>query len=127
MATEILVDRQIEGGRRLLAALQADRFDVTVAFWAKTGDEGRWFLYVASKLVDQIGSSKAYSRALAVLQSIPDLPFGIFDFKLLAVTNSIAKDVLAFRNRFSTSMLIHVGLFEFGSLAVQEAYIYGSA
>ena len=40
MDYELLVDERIDDGRSLLAGLVEDGFDVTVAFWAKTSEEG---------------------------------------------------------------------------------------
>ena len=43
-----MVDNRIEEDQKLVGELLIAGFDVSVAFWVKTSDEGLWFLYVGS-------------------------------------------------------------------------------
>jgi hypothetical protein len=52
MDTELLVDNRIEDGQKLLAELLKAGFDVNVAFWVRTSEEGLWFLYIGSTSVE---------------------------------------------------------------------------
>jgi len=46
----------------------ADGFDVRLAFWTKPTDEGKWFLYLASPVVDEKGPAAAYRLVRDVMR-----------------------------------------------------------
>ena len=52
-----LVEMQIDDGAKIVEKLRESGFDVVAAWWMKTTEEGQWFLYIASKEVDEKGSS----------------------------------------------------------------------
>jgi hypothetical protein len=54
-----LVEDQIDDGRRFVERFAADGHSVQAAFWVKTAEEGLWFLYVATDLVDREGPAAA--------------------------------------------------------------------
>lgn len=60
MDQDTLVTEQIDGGRKLLARMADAGFPITAAFWAKTSDDDRWYLYVASPQVEAVGSLPLY-------------------------------------------------------------------
>ena len=60
MDQDTVVSEQTESGKRLIEVLVANGFDVRIAFWAKPTDEGKWFLYLASPIVDEKGPAAAY-------------------------------------------------------------------
>lgn len=127
MATDVLVDRLLQDGRRYLDALKNAHFDVTAAFWVRSGDDDRWRLYIASRTVDQKRTSAAYSEALAVFQSIEELGFDVSDVRLVATDDPIAREFIQFRDSFSkTNISIHVGPYAFATLPAQEAWVYGA-
>jgi hypothetical protein len=70
MATDTLVEDKIDGGQKLVIQLIYNNFDVTAACWVKTGEEGRWFLYSASKYVDKSSLAAAYRVAYGVPRSM---------------------------------------------------------
>jgi hypothetical protein len=49
---EVLVDSRIDDGLKLLTTLVNEGFDVTVACWVKTSEEGLLFLYIGSTSVE---------------------------------------------------------------------------
>jgi len=65
MDTEILVGSQFDDGRRLVGQVVRDGFDVSVAFWVKTSEEGLWRLYIASPSVDAERPGEAYQKVYA--------------------------------------------------------------
>jgi hypothetical protein len=60
MGQEVLVGLELEGGEKFIKELARSGFDVTVAFWLHNSDRGYWDFYIASTLVDEIGSLEAY-------------------------------------------------------------------
>jgi hypothetical protein len=78
MATAVLVDRDLEIGRRILAALAMAGIPVSVAFWAHVLQIGEWQLFIATPLVDTKGHKAAYDQILRTLQRAginDDLPW----------------------------------------------------
>jgi hypothetical protein len=72
MATAALVDRDIEIGRRIVAALTRAEIPVTVSLWGFVSDE--WLFIVATPIVDSKGSLAAYRDVNKALQKsgLPD-------------------------------------------------------
>lgn len=108
MDTSSLVESSIEDGRTLLEQLARDGFDITGAFWVrfKYEEDGPWF-YLVSKTVDQKGSQAAFRDVHDSLQRIP-LPWrawfsvsDISELHLVGTNHSLAKELLAFRDRYS--------------------------
>jgi hypothetical protein len=124
MDTDTLVESRIEDGQRLLSRLAASGFDVTAASWVKTGDDGRWSLYIASRAVDERGLAAAYSEAYGVLQSMDDSELSMFEVKLLSPQSPVARDVLEFQRRHPGRMPTRTRQPQLGNLAIEEAYIY---
>ena len=124
MDTETLVDRRINDGRKLLMRLAGVGFDVSVAFWAKTSDDGRWFLYIAAKMVDEKGLAAAYGEAYGVLQSMESPALSMFEVKLISPATPIATDAVRLRDRTRGSHPFLMRVDALGSLSVGEVYIY---
>ena len=66
LVEEKLVEQKIDDGRRLLKELERDGFDVTVALWARRGEEKKWRLYIASKEVETAGRRRTIARLAVV-------------------------------------------------------------
>jgi len=90
-----MVSEQTESGKRLIDALPTEGFDVRVAFWAKPTDEGKWFLYLASPLVDDKGPAVAYRIVLGILRKTPDLWLDPFEIRVVGLNDSLTEAVLA--------------------------------
>ena len=95
MDTETLVEFQIDAGQRLLVQLLRDGFRVETSFWAKTVEEGIWFLYVASPIVEEKGLASAYRALQSSLQRLQGIPLSLSEIKLIGRDNPMTQDVLA--------------------------------
>lgn len=124
MDTELLVDNRIEDGQKLVAELVVAGFDVSVAFWVKTAEEGLWFLYIGSTSVEPSKIGDAYRTLYACLSKIPDPSVSISEVKLIQVSNPIAKDAIAARDRQPGRLPVRFQGKRLGSLSIEEAYIY---
>jgi hypothetical protein len=67
MATAVLVDRDLDIGRRVLAALTRAHIPVSVAFWAYVPQISEWQLFTATPLVDSKSHRSAYEQVLRTL------------------------------------------------------------
>src|SRR5206468_3730093 len=99
-------------------------FDVSVAFWAKTSEEGIWFLYIGSTSVDIAKVGDAYRTLYACLSKIPDPWVGMSEVKLIAANNPIAKEAITARDRHPGRRMVPFQGNRLGNLSVEEAYIY---
>lgn len=124
MDTELLVESQIDDGRRLVDQVVRDGFDVSVAFWVKTSEEGLWHLYIASPSVDEGKLGEAYRKVYASLGKIPDSWVSPSDIKLINDANPIAQDVIAVRNRYPARIPTRYRGKRIGNVSIVEAYIY---
>jgi hypothetical protein len=124
MATDTLVDNQIDAGRELLLRLARSNFDVTAAYWVKIGDEGRWLLYVVSKAVEEKGLAAAYRDAYGELQAINNPWVSLSDLKLLHPHDPIARDFAALFGQRPGRVPARAYRMLLGNEAIEEAYVY---
>jgi hypothetical protein len=124
MDYELLVDERIEDGRSLLAGLAEDGFDVTVAFWAKTSEEGHWSLYVGSTAVRTMSVGDAYLALYGALRRIPNPRITLTDIKIVDPDSPIARAAIEVRDRFPARLPTRYKGERLGDLAIEEAYVY---
>jgi hypothetical protein len=124
MDQELLVGDQIEDGRKLITQLTRSGFEVTVAFWVETREEGLWHLYIASPSVSPETVGAAYGNLYLSLNQMPDVSIDLSDVKLIAASNPTAILAAALRDRQRTALPIRIRTERLGDLLVQEAYIY---
>ena len=72
-----LVSPDLEGGRKLVAALDDAGLDIRAAFWLYREESESWRLYLATPLVKTQGLKVAYTKVLEEFDSleIPNLKF----------------------------------------------------
>jgi hypothetical protein len=127
MDTDTLVENLIDDGRKLVDELPQRGFDVTAAFWLKPSEDGKWYFYIVSPMVDAEGILKAYGLLHPPVRAMPQ-PFSIdpLKIKLIGPTNPIARDVLTILGRVSGphASPIPWGGIELGSMSIEGAYLY---
>jgi hypothetical protein len=124
MDTELLVENRLDDGRKLLVQLTRGNFDVTIAVWVKTSEEGLWHFYIASNCLEPGMVGDAYRTVYASLTKIPDSSISLSDIKLIPDSNPIALDAVKIRDRSPVRLPNrHFGK-RLGNLAIEEAYIY---
>lgn len=122
MAQGPLVERQIEAGEELIRSLATDGFPVSLAFWAQESDDGLWFLYIASPVVDERGLADSYRIVQRTRRSMPDLLVDFFDIKLIGESEPIVRDLL--KSRGSYRGQTQVGGRQLGHVSIDRALIY---
>jgi len=131
-----MVSEQTDRGKRLIEALATDGFDVRVAFWAKPTDEGKWFLYLASTLVDDKGPAAAYRLVHGILRKMPDLWIDPLEIRVVGLNDSLTDAALAaikpkvpdnpyaVRNPKPYPGMTWFGGATLGGVSIDGAYIY---
>ncbi len=123
MDTAVLVEKLIKDGRLLVDKLLKSGFNLIAAFWIKPVDDERWYLYLISGSVDQIGLKAAYSAVGEQLQSIPDCWISPTQIKLIDERNKIALDVVRFLNLFPGRRPNPLLLNSVGSISIDEFHL----
>lgn len=121
MDTATLVDEQIEDGQQFIDVLKQSGFDIVAAFWAHTSEEGLWFLYIASHVIDNDGLAVAYRRAYSALAQSQVRWVSRSDIKLIGTRNPIANDAVTYR---SNRLITRFHGRKLGNLTVEDAVIY---
>ena len=124
MDTDELVGFQIEAGRRALSELNQDGFEVTAAFWVKTAEEGIWFLYVATPLVESHGLAQTYRMLQASLSRLQGIALSLSDVKLVGAQNPITTGVLNIIAKGPGLLGIRYVGKRLGIMTIEEAYLY---
>jgi hypothetical protein len=123
-----LVEMMIEDGKRLVERLIAEGVPVTAAFWIKTSEDGQWFLYIATPLVQAEGATKAAYRRVNEVIRLLSPPFSIhpLEIKVISDANPITRDVQAIQQKAGTfpGSPIHGTGTRIGLLSVEGAYFY---
>ena len=117
---------QLEGGRALVETLRGAGFDVTVGGWTKSSDEGDWYLYIASKVVDDRGIADAYRTVYSTIQANPEFGIDPFDVKLIGWQNLIARDLLDIRGAGAARLATRSRRPRLGRMNVEETYVYAA-
>jgi hypothetical protein len=120
-----LVEKQIIDGQRLVAQLVREGFPVTAACWVNASEASQWHLYLASPVVDDEGSIKAYRRIHAVIRQMPQ-PFwvGPFDVKVIGATSPVAQAVQDVHRQYPGKVPTRYRGARLGDLSIEEAHIY---
>lgn len=127
MATSPLVERDVEIGRKLVAALALSRIPVTAAFLGRPEESNEWGIFVVSPLVDSKGRSTAYREVMDALEKhkvFADIPW----MRIFVVSpRSPASRFVTGRRR--TIPLETVGTLnaDAGERFVEDAYLYSGS
>jgi hypothetical protein len=127
MDTCTLVESLIKGGQKLIEELRQRGFDVAAAFWLRASENGKWYFYIVSPVVDAEGAVNAYRRLHPLVWAMPQ-PFSIdpLEIKLIGPKNPIAQDVLRIQSRPTAARGYSIGWpgKMLGNVYVDEAYLY---
>lgn len=125
MDQELLVENRINDGQRLLIELTRDGFDVSVAAWLKTSEEGLWFLYIGSRSVDAGKLGDSYRTVYACLRRIPGTHLDMSAVKLVQESNPVAREIKTIRDQNAGGRIpAWYGGNSIANIAIDIAYIY---
>ena len=127
MDTDTLVENLIDDGLKLVEELPRRGFEVTAAFWLKASEDGKWYFYIVSPVVDTEGLARAYRRLHELVRAMSQ-PFWIdpLEIRLIGPANPIAQDVLAALSRAAgpRPCPIRWGGNRLGNVSIEGAYLY---
>jgi hypothetical protein len=127
VATSALVEKDVEVGRKLVAALALSSIPITAAFWGRTEESNEWGIFVVTPLVDSKGKGAAYRqvlRALEARQVFSDIPW----MRIFVVSpRSPASRSLAGRNKPIPVETIGSLNADVGERFVEDAYLYSGS
>jgi hypothetical protein len=133
MDTDTLVDKWIDDGRKLVEELPRRGFDVSAAAWLKASENGKWYFYLVSPLVDSEGIFNASMRLhpLVRARAAPVAPVWIdpMEIRLIGPSHPLARDVLAALSRAPdprVSPRRWRGTW-LGNMSIEAAYLYPPA
>lgn len=121
MDTATLVIEQKEDGKQLVDHLRQNGFDVPVAFWVLATGEERWFLYIASPVVEMDGQAAAYRKVYSELSSSQVQWIARSDIRLIGSQSPLALDAIEYQR---STLATNYGGRMLGNMIVEEAYIY---
>lgn len=119
-----LVEGRIDAGQRFLDRLAAEGVVIRAACWLRPPDDDRWRLYLATPLLDAVGSMDGYGRVLRVLRSLGDGWLTSSDVSLVSESDPLARDVLEVLRQYPGRMPMPSPRSLLGNLPVEEVYIY---
>ena len=94
MDKTILVEKDIEEGRRLIEVLQQNGFPVSSAFWLYKPEPEEWRLTFASPLYDEQGPLKSYQFIQSVLSKLsPPIGISITDTSVVSSHNELVENL----------------------------------
>jgi hypothetical protein len=123
MDTAVLVKTEREAAWHLLEELKKTDFSMSAAFWQYRSDNEIWRLHIATKLVDEVGASVAYSRLQQRINEMPEEiseEFSVSNISLIS-PNSAQLDKLRHRYGKTDFNRSHIRRF---NLSPEEAYVY---
>jgi hypothetical protein len=118
------MNQAINDGQKVIARLIRDGFDVAVAGWVKESDYGHWFLYLASRKVDEQGAAAAYAAVQKSLQRLPTSQVSLNEIKVIGATSPMAADMLSVQQHGGGGTFSPAPRARLGDESVDEAYIY---
>ena len=116
-----------DDGQRFLDAMTNGGIGVSSALWAKVGDDERWYLYIATPLVDAAGVTEAYRRLHPIVRQLQDQRSWIdpFAIKLISPQNPIAQAAAKLSDNYQG--ITRFGGTQLGGVSVEGAVIYPAA
>jgi hypothetical protein len=124
MDTVTLVGNQVDDGWRLLQRLQQEQIPILAASWVKPGDEDRWSLYLATPLVDRVGSLNAYREVYGIIRSLEDRWIDTSEIKLVGENHPVTRDLLDLLGQFPGRVPTRPRRSLLGGVAIDDAYLY---
>ncbi len=124
MGQESLVNEQIDAGEAFARDF-SDYASVDVAFWINPADSEEWFLYIASKQINDSNFDVAYGEVLRRVGNNKTQWLDAFQVKLLNCADPLAAEVMEIRNRYPVSKIpTRYKGSSIAGMAIGGAYIY---
>ncbi len=123
MGQESLVGEQIDAGQSFVRDF-SEYLPVAAAFWVNPADSEDWFLYVASKEIDDSNFDVAYGEVLRRVGTNRNQWLDAFQIKLVNSADPVAAEVIDIRDRYPVKTATRYNGSSIAGMAVGGAYIY---
>jgi hypothetical protein len=125
MGQEVLVGLELEDGETFIKELARSGFDVTVAFWLHNSDSGYWDFYIASTLVDEIGSLEAYQSLNSKTRTMPAPRIeSTYDVRLIRPSDPLAQEALQYLDGYQSTSIRRFRPRETGGVSIDAGFLY---
>jgi hypothetical protein len=118
-----LVKDNIDAGTDFLRDLNDD-IAVSVACWVRPAESDILYLYIASDEISDSNIRESYREVTRRFQGGRTPWLDQFQIKLINSSDPIARDAMAYRDRFPTTVGMRYPGTSIGGLGIDEAYIY---
>lgn len=123
MGQDVLVKENIDAGAEFLRDFN-DYAPISVACWVQPADSDSLYLYIASDEFTDVNVPESYGEVARRFQGPRSPWLDPFQIKLIHTTDRVARDAIAYRDRFSTNVGMRYPETSIGGLGIDEAYIY---
>ncbi len=123
MDQAVLVNEQLDAGSAFLEAFNKS-VPVDAAFWMNEADSPSWYLYVASKAVNDSNLRDKYREVLNVAEKAKNLWLDPFRIKLVNSNNRLASQVIEVQTLYPIKHPTRFNGSSIGGVAIDGAYIY---
>ena len=117
-----LVVPDVEFGKKILRALDAAGFPLTVAAWLKEGDD--WTLVLATPLYEEIGVKEAYRHLLAALSTEGPIYLAGLPLRLEGLQKPLVKALRKTFGKTASVEGLRLGGHNIGGTWVGDGYVY---
>ena len=124
MDQSALVTGRIDDGRRFIERFAADGNGVRGAMWAKTADNGDWFLYVISDIIDKEGPATAYRAVRKALDQLHNSSLASSEIKVVGEASLTARELQDLVVRRPGRFALGLGAIQLGGAQIDEYYAY---
>ncbi|MBN1236646.1 MAG: hypothetical protein JW999_11475 [Methanotrichaceae archaeon] len=121
MVKTALVDKYINDGRDLIAALEKEGISIDTAMWFYSEELDEWQLMIATQLVDQIGLRETLRRAQSIIRDMTSISLSLSDISILSPNSNL---INAIKNTVGRSKDITLRGTVANGILVNDAYIY---
>lgn len=125
MDTTTLVKEQIEGGKKLLAALDREGFPIDAALWWYAAESEEWRFLLATPRIESEGPKEVYRRIQAILQGFP--PEERLPLTSISVVSPNDERIKALRRLLRTGpeiSFVRLSKSVVDNLFIEDAYVY---
>lgn len=119
------LNNQLADGQALVSQLRDSGIEVVAACWVQINDDERWYLYIASPMVDRDGIAAAYARVHEIIRQLPESnSVDPFEVKMISPRDPIAVGVVKLHQAHPPKFATRFRGTQLGGVSIEAAYIY---
>ena len=123
MAKKALLDADVKLGEKILGALDAAKFPISVAIWILTEEDG-WQLVIGTPLYESGGTSDAYRKLIAALRKDDPESMDFRDVRLMGNRNPFIRELRQLFGKTASVKGMRLGGHHIGGVSLDDAVVY---